>query len=136
VSDQAVIELLEAMEATLVPGSAADVRDLFQQVVMYGYIEHIPQELAEGLDQWLRAHGGWFFDQQLDGYEEVREFEASIPIDNSQPNIQEVGPLLRMIVDYDDLYDLHERAYDIILAKPVRSPEGLSALIERVHEAS
>jgi hypothetical protein len=125
------------MVATLVPGSAADVRDLFQQVVMYGYIEHIPQELAEGLDQWLRAHGGWFFDQQLDGYEEVREFEASIPIDNSQPNIQEVGPLLRMIVDYDDLDELlHERAYDIILAKPVRSPEGLSALIERVHEAS
>ena len=124
------------MVATLVPGSAADVRDLFQQVVMYGYIEHIPQELAEGLDQWLRAHGGWFFDQQLDGYEEVREFEASIPIDNSRPNIQEVGALLRMIVDYDDLYDLHERAYDIILAPPLRSPEGLSALIERVHEAS
>ncbi len=124
------------METTLIPGSAADVRDLFQQVVMYGYIEYIPQELAEGLDQWLRAHGGWFFDQQLDGYEEVREFEASIPIDNSRPNIQEVGPLLRMIVDYDDLYDLHERAYDIILAPPLRSPEGLSALIERVHEAS
>ena len=125
------------MVATLVPGSAADVRDLFQQVVMYGYIEHIPQELAEGLDQWLRAHGGWFFDQQLDGYEEVREFEASIPIDNSQPNIQEIGPLLRMIVDYDDLDELlHERAYDIILATPLRSPEGLSALIERVHEAS
>jgi hypothetical protein len=73
----------------------------------------------------------------LDGYEEVREFEASIPIDNSQPNIQEVGPLLRMIVDYDDLDELlHERAYDIILAPPLRSPEGLSALIERVHEAS
>ena len=124
------------MVATLVQGSAADVRDLFQQVVTYGYIEYIPQQLAEGLDQWLRAHGGWFFDQQLDGYEEVREFEASIPIDNSRPNIQEVGPLLRMIVDYDDLYDLHERAYDIILATAARSPEGLSALIERVHEAS
>ena len=125
------------MVATLVPGSAADVRDLFQQVVMYGYIVYIPQELAEGLDQWLRAHGGWFFDQQLDGYEEVREFEASIPIDNSRPNIQEIGPLLRMIVDYDDLDELlHERAYDIILATPLRSPEGLSALIERVHEAS
>ena len=124
------------MEATLVPGSAADVRDLFQLVVMQGYVEHIPEQLAEGLDQWLRAHGGWFFDQQLNGYEEVREFEASIPIDNSRPNIQEVGPLLQMIVACEDLDELHERAYEIITAMTLRSPEGLSALIARVREAS
>ena len=129
-------ELLEAMEATLVPGSAADVRDLFRLVVMQGYVEYIPQQLAEGLDQWLRAHGGWFFDQQLDGYEEVREFEASIPIDNSRPNIQEVGPLLQMIVACEDLDELHERAYKIITAMALRSPEGLSALLARVREAS
>ena len=129
-------ELLEAMEATLVPGSAADVRDLFRLVVMQGYIEYVPQQLAEGLDQWLRAHGGWFFDQQLDGYEEVREFEASIPIDNSWPNIQEVGPLLQMIVACADLDELHERVYDIILAMAVRSPEGRDALVARLREAS
>ena len=124
------------MVATLVPGSAADVRNLFQVVVMKGYVEHIPEQLAEGLDQWLRAHGGWFFDQQLDGYEEVREFEASIPIDNSRPNIEEVGPLLQMIVACEDLDELHERAYEIITAMTLRSPEGLSALIARVREAS
>ena len=124
------------MVATLVPGSAADVRDLFQLVVMQGYVEHIPEQFAEGLDQWLRAHGGWFFDQQLDGYEEVREFEASLPIDNSWPNIQEVGPLLQMIVACEDLDELHEHAYEIITAMTLRSPEGLSALIARVREAS
>ena len=129
-------ELLEAMEATLVPGSAADVRDLFRLVVMQGYIEYVPQQLAEGLDQWLRAHGGWFFDQQLDGYEEVREFEASIPIDNSRPNIREVGPLLQMIAACEDLEEFRERAHEISIAMALRSPEGLSALIARVREAS
>ena len=129
-------EILEAMEATLVPGSAADVRDLFRLVVMQDYIEYVPQQLAEGLDQWLRAHGGWFFDQQLDGYEEVREFEASIPIDNSRPNIQEVGPLLQMIAACEDLEEFHERVYEIIIAMALRSPEGRSALIARVREAS
>ena len=129
-------ELLEAMEATLVPGSAADVRDLFRLVVMQGYIEYVPPQLAEGLNQWLRAHGGWFFDQQLDGYEEVREFEASIPIDNSRPNIQEVGPLLHMIAACEDLEEFRERVYEIIIAMALRSPEGRSALIARVREAS
>ena len=124
------------MVATLVPGSAADVRDLFQQVVMYGYVEHIPEQLAGGLDQWLRAHGGWFFDQQLDGYEEVREFEASIPIDSSRPNIQEVGPLLQMIGACEDLEEFHQRKYEIIVAMAFRSPEGRDALVARLREAS
>jgi hypothetical protein len=124
------------MEATLVLGDAVDVRDLFRFVVMHGYIEYVPQQLAEGLDQWLRAHGGWFFDQQLDGYEEVRDFEASIPIDNSWPNIQEVGPLLQMIVACEDLDRFHERAYQIVVAMALRSPEGLSALVARLREAS
>ena len=100
----------------VVPGSAADVRALFRSVMMHGYIEGIPERLAQGVDDWLRAHGGWFFDQQQLGYEEVREFEASIPIDDTAPIPLEIGPLLSRILACEDLAEYHSHTISIISA--------------------
>jgi hypothetical protein len=84
--------------------------------MMYGYIEGIPEPLAQGVDDWLRAHGGWFFDQQLDGYEEVREFEASIPIDDAALIPLEIGPLLIRIMACEDLAEYHSHTVSIMTA--------------------
>ena len=99
-----------------VPGSAADVRDLFRCAVMHGYIDGIPERLAQGVDDWLRAHGGWFFDQQQLGYEEAREFEASIPIDDTAPIPLEIAPLLSRILACEDLAEYHSHTISIISA--------------------
>ena len=119
-----------------VPGSAADVRALFRSVMMHGYIEGIPERLAQGVDAWLRAHGGWFFDQQQLGYKEVREFEESIPIDDSPPFPPEVAPLLLRIHACEDLAEFHPHVYEIIVAMAMCSPEGRRALQARLSEAS
>ena len=99
-----------------VPGSAADVRDLLRCVMMHGYIDGIPEQIAQGVDDWLRAHGGWFFDQQQLGYEEAREFEASIPIDDAAPIPLEIGPLLFRILACEDLAEYHSHTISIIAA--------------------
>ena len=59
---------------------------------------------------------GGFFDQQQLGYEEVREFEASIPIDDTAPIPLEIGPLLFRILACEDLAEFHSHTISIISA--------------------
>ena len=83
--------------------------------MMKGYIDGIPERLAQGVDEWLRAHGGWFFDQQRWGYEE-NDYEGSIEIDDSAPIPLEIRPILCRILACDDLEEYHSHAISIIAA--------------------
>ena len=82
-----------------IPGSAADVRDLFQKVMRHGCAHSIPDRLAEGVGLWLRS------DRAIE----------SIP--EAAPTPREIGPILFRICGCEALAEFHEHVYSIMAAQ-------------------